>query len=89
MSTTPPPEQRAYAAWKLLQNGLPDSAEDELAALHGMINYRIRHHGRLLCKLTLPIAMTPEEWKAVFVQAQMILKHQVAEATPAAPVGES
>jgi hypothetical protein len=54
-----------------------------------MINYRIRHHGRLLCKLTLPIAMTPEEWKAVFVQAQMILKHQVAEATPAAPVGES
>jgi hypothetical protein len=74
-----PPEQsqRAYAAWRMLQNGLPESAEDELAAMHGMMNYRIRHKGRLLCKLTLPIDMSDEDWTSALAQITVILGQQV------------
>ena len=68
------------AAMKMLQNGLPDSAEDELAALHGMMNYRIRHKGKLLCKLTLPTDMNEEDWKSAMEQISAILKSQVEPA---------
>ena len=71
--TNPTTEMRAWSALRLLEQGLPEAAEDELAAAFGYTIQRIKHQGRLLAKIKLSNSLTPDEEAKAYEEMQAIL----------------
>ncbi len=70
---------RSWAAYRLLQEGQVEAAEDELAAAFGFRNERIKREGRLIAKMIVPNGLTPEQELAFYSKAQDVLKQVAIE----------
>lgn len=64
---------RAWAAFRLLEEGRANAAEDELAAAFGYTIRRIEHEGRLLAKIKLRTGLTTEREAAAYDQMLSII----------------
>lgn len=70
----------SFAAMKLLAAGKADEAEDTLAEAFGNVIHRCRdERGRLLAKITIPIACTDEELARAKAWALRVVESRLRE----------